>query len=120
MNNNNIFKSVIKNIEALEDSKSNGIEVGIIIDGFYLDDTYTKIPGYVVQIWGDRDDEYYPDGRLLRQVAFDLEGHVYRFSSSSAPYSYFKAVPMNGNQYGGFTPCEIIELIRFRDWIISQ
>lgn len=63
-NNNNIFKSVIKNIEALEDSKSKGIEVGIVMDGFYLDSDYSsdnseeKIPGFIIQIYGDADDEY--------------------------------------------------------------
>lgn len=114
---NNIFKSIISNIEKY--SYDSDIDVAIFKGGFYLDEVYTKIPGYVIQVWGDADDEYYPDGRLLRQVAFDMNGGVYRFSSSS-DIPYFKPVPRDGHQYGGFTPPEIIELIRFRDWIISQ
>lgn len=116
MNANNIFKSIINNIEKFAD-----VEVGIITNGFYIDsdDPEEKAEGYVLEVWGDRDDEYYPEGRMLRQVAFDLEGNPYRFSSSGR-HTYFKAVPRDGHQYGGFTFHEVIELVRFRDWIISH
>lgn len=114
--NNNIFKSVIDNIEKFAD-----VEVSIITDGFWIDsdDPEEKREGYVLTIWGDADDEYYPEGRILRQVAFDLNGEVYRFSSSGR-HPYFNHVKRDGHHYGGFTPYEVIELVRFRDWIISS
>jgi hypothetical protein len=113
--NNNIFKSIIKNIEKFGD-----VEVSIIMDGFWIDsdDPEEKLPGYVIQVWGDRD-EYYPEGRILRQVAFDLDGNPYRFAASGS-HTYFRPVPRDGFQYGGFTFHEVIELVRFRDWIISH
>lgn len=114
--NNNIFKSIIDNICKFAD-----VEVSIIMDGFWIDsdDPEEKREGYILQIWGDADDTYYPEGRLLRQVAFDLDGNPYRFSGSGR-HTYFRPVPRDGYQYGGFTFNEVIELVRFRDWIISQ
>ena len=117
MNANNIFKSIINNIEKF----GNNVEVGISKDGFYIDSENPdeKLEGYVLVIWGDADDEYYPDGRILRQVAFDLNGNPYRFYGSGR-HTYFRPVLRDGYQYGGFAPYEVIELVRFRDWIISQ
>lgn len=114
--NNNIFKSIIDNICKFAD-----VEVSIIMDGFWIDsdDPEEKREGYILQIWGDADDEFYPDGRLLRQIAFDLDGNPYRFACSGR-HAYFRPVPRNGHQYGGFSFHEVFELVRFRDWIISH
>ena len=119
-NSNNIFESMIQNIENLETSYFKNIEVRILVNGFHIIDSESMIPGYVIQIWGDPDDEYYPDGRLLRQVAFDMDGNPYRFAANGGGYTKFMPVPRDGYQYGGFAPCEIIELVRFRDWIIER
>ena len=110
----NIFKSVIGNIETL----NSDIEVRILINGFHIIDAESMIPGYVIQIWSATDD-HYPDGRILRQVAFDMDGNPYRFAANCG-FTKFAPVPRDGYQYGGFTPLEMIELVRFRDWIISQ
>lgn len=110
----NIFKSVVENIE-----KSSDVKVMILADSFHIDaDPEEKIEGFLIQIWSKVDEEN-PIGRLLRQIVFDLKGNPYCFACSGK-LTYFRHAPMDGHHYDGFTPCETIELVRFRNYILGN
>jgi hypothetical protein len=118
MNNNNIVESVAANIESISGYAINTFTIFKVFNSNA--NTFDIVKGIVIQL-RDENDENYPDGRIVRQIAFDSEGNHYRFWGSEGPgFPIFQKTNNWHDHYGGFTPYEIIELVRLRDWIISQ